>query len=243
MSRVVCFHGADHKCGVTMLTQCVAERISQLEPSLKVLLVHSEGRGGTDYSPMVSESMENIKPYLSGKLLDPAELLGRARWRGNLFVIGGAGETGSIFSYHPDMGKYMIESLRGSVDVIICDTGSEIEHGLSLGTLLAADSIYMVMTQQESAVSALENKHLLYEKLGIDAGALIVNKHDKGSPYTVKYLAERLGVPAGKFRTVRRSDYGIQAETDARPLVSYSGSAFRKDIDAVAREVTAIGTL
>ena len=237
MSFVVSFHGAEHKCGTTMISQCVAERVSQLAPDLKVILLHPQGRWGTEYSPMTGETMETIKHYLAEKLLEPEELLGRVRWRGNLHVIGGAGETGSIFSYHPDMGKYLIETLQNSVDLIICDSGCDIEHGLCLGTMLISDRIYIVMDQRERTVAFYENNVALHEKLGLAPFAYVVNEYDKGSPYNVRYLAERLNSDKERFRKIRSSDYGLQAEIDGKSLVSYQGKGFVRDIDALAKEL------
>ena len=60
MKKVFTFHGADHKCGCSMISQCVAERIAQENSKLSVLLVHAEQSEGAGYSPHVRESMERI---------------------------------------------------------------------------------------------------------------------------------------------------------------------------------------
>lgn len=237
MTNTVSFFGADHKCGTGMISQCVAERIAAVMPDLKILLLHANGRSGSDYSPTVSESMDNIRPYLADRLVDSREILEKSRWKDNLFVIAGTEEIGSFASFNPDMTSYMLESLRKDADLILCDSGCEIEHGLSLGSLLSSDHVYMVMTQNESALRRYEWQKNLFEKLGIFPGRFIINKFDKGSPYNVRYIGERLALYADQIMTVRLSEYGMRAEYDERSLVNYPGSGFKRDIDAIACKV------
>ena len=44
-----------------------------------------------------------------------------------------------------------MKSAAQSFDLVICDSGANIEHGLALGALFASDCIYMVLDQSESA--------------------------------------------------------------------------------------------
>lgn len=234
MSRVCVFFGADHKCGVSMLSQCVAERISELEPDMRILLLHAHGLGGRDFSSSTGESFEALKPYLSRKLIDADEVLKKSLWRGNIHVIGCAEEVGSASAYHPDMVRGLIESLGSSLDLILCDSGADPEHGLSLGALLACDAAYIVLSQDESALGRCEKRAGFFSDLRLNIAGFVVNKFDRNSSYTLRYIAERLGEDADMFCTVRFSEHGRRAETDGRSIISFSGGGFKRDIDELS---------
>lgn len=237
MTKVVSFFGADHKCGAGMISQCIAERIAAVAPKLKVLLIHTNGRSCTEYSPTVSESMDNIRPYLADQLLDSHEILEKSRWKDNLYIIAGSQELGSASLYDPAMTNYMLEALDREFDLLICDSGCEIEHGLSLGSLIAAENIWMVLTQNESALRRYEWQRPLMEKLHLKTDRFVINKYDKSNPYNCRYITERLNLDPERTFTVRQSEYGGRAEYDERSLVNYPGSGFRKEIDAVAAKI------
>lgn len=237
MNNIISFFGGDHKCGTGMLSQCVAERIAAVMPRLKLLLIHTNGRLSAEYSPTVNESMDSIRPYLSDRLLDPDETFEKSRWKDNLHIISGARELGSGTIYDPEMTRYFLSVLRTRFDLILCDSGAEIEHGLSLGSLLSSDYLYLVITQSECAIRNYEFQAGILHKLQISANYFVINKFDKNNPYNNRYIQERLNMDSEKVLTVRLSEYGTRAEYDERSLVNYPGTGFRKDIDAIALRI------
>lgn len=237
MTSIVSFFGADHKCGTGMISQCIAERIAYVAPNLKILLIHCNGRDGTDYSPTANESMDNIRPYMADQLIDGTEIFAKSHWKDNLHVIAGAKELGSASMYNPEMAGLMLKKLQNEFDLIICDSGSEIEHGLSLGSLISATSLYIVLTQSECAIRHYEWQKKLLDKLQIRANAYIINKFEKSSPYNVRYIKDRLMFESNEVFAVRLSEYGVRAEYDERSLVNYPGSGFKKDIDSIAVKI------
>ena len=237
MDKVFVYYGVDHKCGTSMICQSVAERIAKEFPELKVLVVHTEGRRGTDFVSGISESMERIRPYLVEGFLDGEEILGKSKLKENLYFIAGEEQLDSASSYHPGMSDLFLSTMRPKFDLIFCDSGSEIEHGLALGSLFVADAIYVVMLQSESALKRFEWLYPLYTKLNVKTACYLVNKYDKDSPYSMRYLQDRLGFSGKQFITVRESLQGKQAEIERCTLNSYNDKAYNNDITNMANAV------
>ncbi len=242
MKKIFTFHGADHKCGTSMLAQCTAERIAVRRPELKVLLIHAEGAWGLDFSPKVCETFDKIGPYLAQRLVDVNELAEKCLYKQNLFIIGGAAKHGSISFYHPEMLEYLLEGLAEKFDIIICDSGSRVEHGLALGALLAADCVYMVTTQAESAMKRFERMSTLYEKLGIHINKFIVNALQKSLINTPEIIALRTGFDIKDILCVKKSFYGADAEHDGTSLLAFREKPFIKSIDLIADSIIEYNT-
>ena len=237
MSYVVCFHGIDHKCGTSMLAQCTAERLAADFHDKKVILVHAEQGPGNTYAPMVNESLEHIRPYLAEKLIDTEELLTKCRYRDNLFILGGVSRPGSNYLYHPDMAEYLIEKISEIFDYVICDTGSEIEHGMCIGALFKADAVYQVITQSETAVRRYEALCTLFEKLNLKAVKLVINKYENDRLNSVKLLKDRLVIKEEDIICIRNSSFGSKAEEDGKSLLCYRDKNFAKGIREICDDI------
>ncbi len=237
MKKVFTFHGADHKCGCSMISQCTAERIAKKRPDLNVLLVHAEESGCSAYSPRVGESMERIRPYLAERLLDVCDIVKKSEYKDNLYIISGTDKPGSSESFHPDMAEFFLKTISQSFDIVICDSGANIEHGLSLGALFSSDYIYIVLEQAENAFKRYEWLMPLYDKLSLNIGGFVLNKFVKQSAYTRDYVRRRLGISRDRVFAVRESSFGDLAEIDEKSLLSYKDPAFAKDIDALTEDI------
>lgn len=237
VSRIITFHGADHKCGTSQLALCTAEKLSQLCPSLKLLLVHAEEPLGDDYTPNLGESMENIRPYLSDGLFDPEEIAGRSKYCGNLYVIGGANSFGSGGMYHPDAAEYFLRGMGGFFDMVICDSGAELDHGLALGSLFCADMLFMVFTQSEVCIRHYEWKEYLLRQLGLCPDMYVVNKFSRSSPYDLKYFSDRLGAELKTVSRIACSPNAEQSELMSKSLLCFRSTVFSRDIEKMARSI------
>ncbi|NCB41086.1 MAG: hypothetical protein EOM59_00445 [Clostridia bacterium] len=234
MDKIFVYYGIDHKCGTSMVCQSIAERIAKEFPQLKVLLIHTEGRCGTDFVSGVSESMERIRPYLCEGVLDAEEILSKSKLKENLYFIAGEEQLDSARLYQPSMSDLLLSSMRAKFDLIFCDSGSEIEHGLALGSLFAADAIYLVMVQSESALRRFEWLYPLYSKLSVKTAGYLINKYDKENPYSKKYMKQRLGLKEHSFLTIRESLQGAQAEIQRCTLNCYNEKPYSSDIKCMA---------
>ena len=240
MKKIFTFHGADHKCGCSMLSQCVAECIAGKKSDLNVLLVHAEESRGAGYSPKVRESMERIRPYLADRLLDVRDIVKKSGYKGNLSIIAGTDKPGSSEAFHPDMAEFFMGRMAQSFDIIICDSGANLEHGLSLGALFASDAIFMVFDQTESAFRRYEWLRPLYEKLDLKIEGFVLNKFTEDSAYTKEYARKRLKAGKDALMTVCGSQFGALAEIDEKSLLSYRDDMFRRDIRALSEEIMAM---
>lgn len=237
MGGIVTFHGTDHKAGVSQTALGTAESLAENYPYLKILLIHMEGRSGREYSPQIRESLETIRPYLQDRVMDGQEVGEKAQYKGNLYVIGGDENPGSAESYLPDMAEYMLDSFADCFDVVVCDSGSELEHAMALGALFSADCLYHVLTQSELCFRRAEWLLPLYEKLGLAEGRFVLTRCDRNAPFSASYSVKRLQADADSFFSVRASRRGDDAEIEGRSLYSYKESGYRRDIDAIAEEI------
>jgi len=237
MGKTISFFGADHKCGTSMVAQCAAEILSASLPELNIILIHAEGAIGNDYTKAVCESLDSIRPYLEERLLDAHSLVKKSREKSNLYYISGTSKLESAFNFHPDMGEYYVKKLAEEFDLVICDCGSEIEHGLSLGSIFSSDYLYLVASQSESAIKRYEFQKVLFDKLRIDIRRLILNKYDRKLPNTVSFVAERLLMENEEILPLRFSPYGMMAEFESESLISCGDEGYRKDIEILCRDI------
>ena len=122
-------------------------------------------------------------------------------------------------------------------DVVVCDSGSEIEHAMALGALFSSDRIYHVLTQSELYFRRAEMLLPLYAKLGLSEGRFVLCKCDKNSPFSPSYSAKRLQIDPGELFSVRVSRKGSDAEIEGKSLYSYREGPYRRDIDAIAEDI------
>ncbi|MGI6732831.1 MAG: hypothetical protein ACOX4J_01465 [Anaerovoracaceae bacterium] len=237
MSNMYAFHGADAKTGTTMITQSVAEFIADNVKDIKIMMISLHGRPGTEYVDRVGESIEGIKLHLSNRLLDPGRVIEGCRRSDNFYMLGGVESIGQVRSYHPDMAEYLLESMESEFDLILADTGNEIDNGLAVGALERIEERYCVITQQESILSRYERIRPVYERLGIDFSSYIVNKYDMQDPCDLRYIGERLSISRERLLKVEASGYERQAELDHRTLLSYKNEAYCKDIRLIANRI------
>ena len=237
MGVIYTFFGADHKCGTSMIAQCVAERLSQKFPQCNVLLLHAESGCGRDFSPAVSESLDNIEKYLSEKVLDTSDFFRRSRYKDNLYILGGSAGIGNSANYHPEMCEYLLCELENCFQYIVCDGGCNIEHGMSLGALLSCSKSYLVSSQSESAIKRYGYVKPLFEKLDYRFEKLLVSKYDKRSIISKEMLASRLGFTPENSFCIPFSSFGNDAELDEKSLLCYRDNAFIKAIDTLIGEM------
>ncbi len=237
MSSFHAFHGADGKTGTTMITQSVAEYIAFNRKELKIMMVSMHGRPGTEYVDRVGESIEGIRLHLDSRLLDTEKLVMGSKKDGNFYMLGGVESIEQIRSYYPEMAAYLLKSLEGSFDLILADTGNDIDNGLAIGALENIGDRYCIITQQESIIKRYESLQPIYDKLKIKFSAHIVNKHIESDLYGLDYIGKRLRLPRENLMKVSASGYERQAESDHRTLLSYKSDDFCRDIRMIANRV------
>jgi hypothetical protein len=234
MRGIYAFFGVDHKCGTSMLCQSAGELIARARPDWKVLVIHTEEDSGTYYTTGSQESFDRLRPELAEGLLDVHDVAARSRCRGNLHFISGADPLNGDGKYHPNHSDHLLKHLRECFDLILCDSGSHIGHGLALGSLFAAHGIFLVMLQAESSVRRFERLIPLYRKLNVSTIGCLVNRYREHNPFSLSYIRERLDGFEQPFYTVRESPQGLLAETEGRCLIHYRDRSFESDIRCAA---------
>lgn len=243
MSKLFVLHGADSKVGVSMVTQSLAEATATRLPDRKILMVNLQGRYGASYTDYVGESVEGLRHYLDNRILNKEDLLAGCRYRQNFYIIGGVSSIGDERCYQPDMSNYLLSELMEEFDLILADSGSELDNGLALGALVMADEIWMVLTQQESALSRYEKLKHLYYQLQLKFSRVLCNRFEPEEAHTEQYLAKRLELEPSILRTIRNSENGWRAEAEAKTLLAYRGRQYRADIDRLVGEILSLAGL
>ena len=196
MKRIFTFHGEDKACGSAWLSRRTAEILAEKRKDLKILLVHashSESASGRS-----DTSMERIRPYLTGRKALPDGIAERSKCAGDLYVITGAGPSDRSGTFPPDITESFLRNAAEEYDLVICDSGSELAQGLSLGALFASDSIYTVLRPEEESFLRFEWLRPLYKKLGLKIEGYVLDRFPRDGSYTEESVSQRLGVRTDK---------------------------------------------
>lgn len=231
------FHGTDHKVGTTMTSQVIAETISANHTNLKILLIAMNGRTSTEYIREEPVSIESMKFHIDNRMISGEEFLKTCTHKGNFYILAGVANETEARYYHPDMAKYLLEEVAPEFDLVIADSGNELDNGLAAGTMTVSEEIFLVMTQQESAIRRYEKNRKLLDELGIEISAYVVNKYYDQDPFGLPYIADRLEVGKEKLYKIISAGYSRQAEIDYRTLLGYKNEAYQADIIALANSI------
>ena len=115
----------------------------------------------------------------------------------------------------------MLNTIEGEFDLILSDTGSQIDNGLAYGALAISNFNFCIMTQQESCLSRFEGLKERYKKGGIFFSKYIVNKFEEKDPHNITYISKRLDISKKEILIVENVDYSRQAEMENRTLVEF----------------------
>ena len=234
----IALHGGDHKTGVTMLTQCIAEHLAEHLKDQTVVQASLQGNPGGDYCQASVQSVEGMRSYLEQNVLNCGELLRECKVQERLYLVRGIWRPEQRRLYHPEVAVYLTEQLRREAAFVVADTRSEAHDGLAVGALGAADLRCLVLTQQGSVIARWERSRGLYRRLRIDFSMMIIDRYLPEATYTKEYMAERLGFPPDCILTVDDSPYGARADGEKKSLLKYRDERFRQGIDRICRRFT-----
>ena len=237
MSNVFVIHGVDHKVGTTMLTQSIAELISNAFPDLKILLLFLNGRKSTDYIKEEAGSIENIKLRIDNKMINGSEIKSHCLQKGNLFVLAGVGKIEDERYYHPENSNYLLKEITNDFDAIIVDSGNNLDSGLAIGALQFTDNRILVMTQQETSIKRYEDLSKTYELLGFSFKKFIINKYFTNDPYDVDYITKRTGAHKDDIEVIGQNNYYREAEASAKSLLEFKDENYKADIHKISNYI------
>lgn len=228
------FHGADHKVGTTMTAQSAAETISFHYPNLKILLTAMNGRESSEYVRELPVSIDSMKFHIDNKMISAEDFLKTCTHKGNFYIMAGISNETEARYYHPDMAGYLLEEVAPEFDLVIADTGNELDNGLAVGALSLSESVFLILTQQESVLRRYEKNRKLLDDLGVGIGNFIVNKYYEQDPYGLSYLSDRLETGREKILKVDSAGWSRQAEIDNKTLLEYKNETYTLDIIVLA---------
>lgn len=237
MEKLFAFHGIDHKVGTTMIAQSVAELIATERKKLKILLITLNGRKNAGFLRENVETIDNYRMQIDSKIIVSRDFMGGTKKTENLHVLAGLVKENEERYYYPDSAAYLLEAIEDQFDIIIGDTGSEMDNGLALGGLLLSDNNYLVMSQMESSLRRFEELVDRYEQANVKFNQYIINKFEEKDPYTIQYMSKRLFLDKDLFLKVRKVDYGKQAEMEYKTLIEFRDEGYKGDIGRIASQI------
>lgn len=237
MSQIVVFHGTEHKAGCTMAAQSVAELIAKEKRDITVLLAALNGRRSAEYMNENVVSIDEFKIQLKSGIGIDQNALSANKKIDNLFVISGVSKDEEVRCFLPGMAEALIETLHNKFDVIIIDSGSDLDNGLAFGALKMNGIKYLIMEQAESSVKRYERMKDNYEKLSICFDKYVLSKYFEDDPLTVNYVSSRLGIDKSLFFTVAHSDKGRISEIEYRTLLEIGGEKYKNDILKIVNDI------
>jgi len=237
MDKLFSFHGMDHKVGVTMIAQSVAELIANERKDLKILLITLNGRKNAGYVKENIETIDNYRMQIDSKIIISKDFLGGTKRYENLHMLAGLIKESEERYYFPDSAAYLLEAVEDQFDIIISDTGSEIDNGLAVGGLLLSNNNYLILTQLESSLRRFEEQGERFSKANIIFEKYIVNKFEEKDPYTLQYIEKRLKLEKDMLMKVKNVDYGKQAEMEYRSLIEFRDDKYKSDIGMIANQI------
>jgi hypothetical protein len=236
MSEYYIFHGVDNKVGTTMTALSVAEAAAEKLPDRKVAFLAMNGRESTEYAREGAESVDALKSRLESRLLGEEELTERCLRVKNLFMLGGVANEEEERYYTPESASCLLDVAGRAFDVIVVDSGNRLDNGLAFGALLYDTNRFLVLTQQETALSRWERRRALYEKLCVAPKAYILNNYIEKDVYPADYVARRLAEER-RFHCLRFTRDGRQAEIERKTLWASASEGFADDVADLASAI------
>lgn len=220
-----------------MISQSAAELISFHYPNLKILFISTNGRESTEYIREAPISIDYMKFHIDNKMIVGSDFLKTCTHKGDFYMMSGISNELEERYYYPDTVRCFLEEIAPEFDVILADCGSELDSGIAIGALSIAEDVFLVSTQQESAIKRFEKNKALMDKLSIKIKICIINKYYEQDPYGLNYLANRLKIKKENILKVVSSEYYRQAEIDYKTLLEYKNEVYIRDISQVANNI------
>ena len=237
MSQVVVFHGIEHKSGCTMTAQSVAELIAREKKEINVLFAALNGRKSTEYMREKVATIDDYKIQLKCGIGIDKNTLSQNRKTDNLYVIAGIDKEEEVRYFMPDMVQTLVDSLNNKFDLLIIDSGSDIDNGLAFGALKMQSLKYLIIEQRESCIRRHEKMREIYENLGISFDKYVLNKYVENDPLTVKYISSRLAIDSTLFFEVGYSDKDRTSEMEYKTLLETAADKYRGDLLKIANGI------
>ncbi len=235
-----CFLGTGEGAGVDMISQSIAQELSDITGKTTTLLILSGGEG-TSYinSGSDSQGLADIKDRLKNNILSPEELKNTCIKNRNLFILPGEKDISKVRHYHPEDIEKLIKLSFQAFDVVFINCGSSVT-GMSIGSLNSASLKYLITTQSDMYFKNFKkSEEKIFSHLGIGAGdfSLIVNKYvDSDELLNEIDIAKNYGTSLAGVVPLLDYVVSLVAERDKRMLSSYS-KHYKDSINNIAYSI------
>ena len=223
--NTVCFFGSGPGAGTSMVSQSVAQVLSDITGKSTGFL-SLDGSEGTTYFniDLDSHGLSEIKERLINNILSPEELKSSCIKSSSLYFLPGEKEISKVRHYHPDHIEKLVDLCSKTFNVTIINGGSAIT-GMSIGALNSSKLKFLVTTQSDKHFRNFNNLlGQIFVNLGIssDDFSLVVNKYiDYGELETEINLAKKYGMPLASVIPLLEYIPSLEAEKKRKTLLGY----------------------
>lgn len=237
MKNIYAFHGCDSKSGVTMLAQSAARRIAEMAPGADVLVLSLCDRQNAQFVRENISDIDYYKDKIKSGVFINKESLRDNRIGENLYLVSGLTAESEKRLYFPEEALQFAEDMSTQFEIVILDTGSELDSGLAIGGLLAAEKRYMVIPQNEAALARYCKTKLLYERINFGFDCYVINRFREKDVLSLDYIKKRCDFGDKKVYVVHDAGDGRRAEYERKTFVELRNGVFEKDINAIAEDI------
>lgn len=238
--NIFVFFGADSKVGTTMVSQSVAELISNNHPALKILYVSMSGMPGVDYfSNTFIDGLDTLKVKLTNSILNIDEIISSCvNVKNGLFVLKGTESFTERRHYHVKHVENLLKLVKHEFDLVILDAGSNIELGLTIGSLRASNNKFLVCTQQNRVLNHYKSmEEQILSKLQINDFMLVVNQHIQNSSLLSDFEIAKEYKGSVYLTSVPYLEWGWQCEKERHSLLKHEDKKYTEAINMVSKVV------
>ena len=224
-NNIVCFFGAGPGAGTTMISQSLAQVLSDLI-GRSIIFLALDGSYGTTYFDIDSRSggLAEIKERLINNILSADELKNSCLKTGSLYVLAGENDISKVRHYHPEHIEKLTCLSSRTFDITIINAGSTIT-GMSIGALNSSKLKYLITTQSYKHFRNFEKLvSQIFVNLGIssDDFSLVVNKYIESSDLEDEIsLSKNYGMQLASVIPLLDYTTSLEAENNGKSLVSY----------------------
>jgi MinD-like ATPase involved in chromosome partitioning or flagellar assembly len=221
--NTVCFFGSGPGAGTSMISQSVAQVLSDITGKSTGFL-NLDGSEGIDYFDidLGSHGLGQIKERLINNILSPEELKNSCVKSSSLYFLPGEKEISKVRHYQPDHIEKLVDLCSKTFDVVIINGGSNIT-GMSIGALNSSKLKFLVTTQSDKHFRNFNNlMDQIFANLGIssDDFSLVVNKYlDSGELETEIGLGKKYGMALTSVIPLLEYVPGLEAEKNKKTLL------------------------
>jgi MinD-like ATPase involved in chromosome partitioning or flagellar assembly len=239
MNKMIAFHGVDAKVGTTMISQAVAQMTAACNRDWSVVWVGLNSKPEVGYLGSAA-SVEQLQIDLRHRFISRQELIAGCVNKDNLSILPGVLSYSAARYFRPETAKDLLDQLSSHFDVVVADTGNQLDDGLTVGALERIACRIGVFTQHESALRCWVGLHSLYERLEFDFKYWVINRYLSRDIYDKAYISTHTGIAEDHLLPVTEAVNSRRAEAERRTLLAYRESGFKEDI---ARILNRIGWL